>query len=162
GATPTMPFSSSGHRPPTRGTSLVVLALLFPFVAFLFPLTIYLLLLGLVNRRRGPLVVSGPWDFAGVIFAASGFLLVGGPSVRAGVGDRWRMLRMAGQLREGHVGGEEWGSWMLVWGAYFAVVVGGAALLLWRRRNVTSVYNVEPFVLEQLLARVLDGLGLAW
>lgn len=141
---------------------MVVLAFLFPLVAFLFPLTIYLLLLGMVNRRRAPLVVSGPWDFVGVLFAASGFLLVGGPSVLAGVGDRWRMLRMAGQMRQGQMGAEEWGSWMLVWGVYFALVLGGAALLLYLRRNVTSIYNIEPAVLELLLARVLDGAGLAW
>src|SRR5439155_6245160 len=72
------------------------------------------------------------------------------------------MLRIAGHLRQGQLGAEEWGTWMVVWAAYFAVVLGGSALLLWRRRNVTSVYNVEPAVVEQLLARVLDGLGLAW
>lgn len=141
---------------------MVVLAILFPLVAFLFPLTIYLVLLGILNRRRGPVVVPGPWDFAGVLFAASGFLLVGGPSVLAGVGDRWRIVRIAGQLREGQLGGEEWGSWILVWGIYFAVVLGGSALLLYKRRNVTSIYNIEPAVLELLLVRVLDGLGLSW
>ena len=81
---------------------MVVLAILFPLVAFLFPLTIYLFVLGLINRRRGPLLVSGPWDFAGVLFAASGFLLVVGPSILAGMGDRWRVVRLAGQIRAGH------------------------------------------------------------
>lgn len=141
---------------------MVVLAVLFPLVAFLFPLAIYLLILGLINRRRGPLVVSGPWDFAGVLFAASGFLLVVGPSVLTGVGDRWRVVRLAGQIRAGQLSGDEWGSWALIWAAYFAIVIVASVVLLWWRRNVTSIYNVEPIVLEQLITRILDGLGLAW
>ena len=44
------------------------------FVAFLFPLAVYCLVLGLINRRRQPLMVSAGWDFAGLLFAASGFL----------------------------------------------------------------------------------------
>src|SRR5262245_39222458 len=94
-----------GRQP--EALPLVVLAILFPLVAFLFPVTIYLVLLGMLNRHRSPVVVPGPWDFAGVLFAASGFLLVGGPSVLAGVGDRWRIVRIAGQLRQGQMGGEE-------------------------------------------------------
>ena len=45
-------------------------------------LAIYLLILGAINRRQHPLMVYGPWDFAGVLFAASGFLLFGGPEAR--------------------------------------------------------------------------------
>ena len=40
-------------------------------LAFLSPLAIYLLIIGAINRRRRPLLVSGPWDFAGLLFAAS-------------------------------------------------------------------------------------------
>jgi hypothetical protein len=47
-------------------------------VALALPLAVYLLVLAWINRGRRALMVSGPWDFAGILFAASGFLLFGG------------------------------------------------------------------------------------
>ena len=52
---------------------------LIPVLVFLFPLAIYCLIVSLLNRRPRPVMVSGTWDFAGVLFAVSGFLLLGGP-----------------------------------------------------------------------------------
>jgi hypothetical protein len=45
---------------------------------------------------------------------------------------------------------------------YFAAVVAGAALLLWRRRSQLVIYNIEPPVLDEALAHALDRLGLSW
>src|ERR1051325_5142693 len=61
-------------------------------IAFLFPLSTYLLILGLVNRRRSPLMVPGTWDFVGVLFGASGFILAGGWFLFYIIGNQSRSL----------------------------------------------------------------------
>ena len=43
---------------------------------------------GVVDRRQ-PLFVPGPWDFAGILFAASGFLLAGGPALLSSRSETW-------------------------------------------------------------------------
>ena len=65
-------------------------------LAFLLPFSIYLLLLGNLNRRPHPVLVPGTWDFAGVLFAASGFLLVVGPAVISSGSEGWRMFWLFG------------------------------------------------------------------
>ncbi len=144
-------------------------------VVFLFPLAVYCLALGLVNRRRRPLMVSAVWDFAGLLFAASGFLAFGLPGLLSGFTEHGRRLALFG--RPSSAGGA--GSWLwdqfeglcstlyaagggTVLLAYFAVVVLGCAYLLWRRRDETAIYNVHPGVLEEVLAAVLEAGGLTW
>jgi hypothetical protein len=41
-------------------------------------------------------------------------------------------------------------------------VVLGAAFLLWVRRSTTSIYNIVPPVLDDVLAQTLEALGLTW
>ena len=43
--------------------------LLLAGLAFLFPIALYCLFLAVVNARENPSMVSGPWDFLGVLFA---------------------------------------------------------------------------------------------
>lgn len=131
-------------------------------LAFLFPFTLYVLVLGLINRRANPLVVSGPWDFVGILFAASGFLLLGGPAVLSSLSERWRTTWLLGPDAAGPAapGESGWELWVFLSLAYFAVVVGGSAFLLWRQRNLTAIYNITPGILEKALQRVLDRLGL--
>jgi hypothetical protein len=122
------------------------------FVAFLVPLGLYLLLLGWLNRQPRPVLVPGTWDFVGVLFAASGFLLVGGPAVLSSLGEGWRMfwlLGEAGAAAEGldAVRQQE----LLLAGLYFVVVVSAGAFTLAGRRGTTAVYNVEPGVVEEEL-----------
>ncbi len=132
------------------------------FVAFLFPLTLYVLVLALINGRPRPVVVSGVWDFAGVLFAVSGFLLAGGPAALTVLDERWRMFWLA--LR-GDLPGAGDAGWLLsvtLLVGYFFVVLTGSVLLLLGRRRTTSVYNVEREALEEALHRVLEGQGLTW
>jgi hypothetical protein len=127
-------------------------------LAFLLPLAFYLLVLGVINRRPHPLLVPGVWDFLGLLFAASGFLLVGGPGILGGLHERWRQWWLWAQT-----GGRADGAgqfWLLVSALYFAAVVAGVAWLLVRRRHLTAVYNVEPAVVEQSLEEVCLELGL--
>jgi hypothetical protein len=130
-------------------------------VAFLFPLAVYCLILGLVNRRRHPLMVSAAWDFVGILFAASGFLVLAGPVLLTGFSDRWRLFWLVGQARGLDVGGTE-DAWHVLAVAYFVVVVGVSAYVLWRRQSQTAVYNVNTAVFDEVLAGALDATGLTW
>ena len=130
-------------------------------VAFLLPLSLYFLALSWVNRRPQPVVVAGTWDFVGLLFAASGFLLVGGPAMLSSVSDRWRtawLLGEFGSISEGLDGFRE--VWMLFAVAYFLVVVVGSWIVLARRRRLTCVYNVEPADVETALGDACRRLGL--
>jgi hypothetical protein len=130
------------------------------FVAFLVPLAIYLLVLGYINRQPRPLMVSGTWDFIGVLFAASGFLLLGGPAILSSFNERWRVLWLLGEgsTPEGLSGA--WSLGMFLAALYFLVVVAGSGLVFWRQRGLTSIYNVEPSAVEGALGDVCDQLGL--
>lgn len=129
-------------------------------LAFLLPLGIYLLVLGRINRRPHPVVVSGVWDFLGLLFAASGFLLFGGPGILSGLNERWRrwwLLGESGASASSAEGG--WQFWVFLSILYFGIVVGGVALLLLRRRSVTAIYNVALGTVEQTLVEVCRQLG---
>lgn len=133
------------------------------FLVFLLPVAVYVLVLGLINRRDRPLVLSGVWDFAGVLFAASGMLLSVCPGILAALHGRWRLFLLLGQSRYAPDLGEEgYALWTCLSLLYFLIVVAGAVLLLRRRRQVTAVYNVRPDDLDAVLARVFDRLGLSW
>jgi hypothetical protein len=127
---------------------------------FLFPLLIYCLVLAALNRRPHPVVVSGPWDFLGVVLALSGFLVAGGPAILSNLTTGWDVLRRvtdepaALSPRQVLLGA------LLV--LYFALLVVGIVLGLRRRRDVTSVYNVDPAAFDEVLGEVLDDLGYSW
>jgi hypothetical protein len=131
------------------------------FLAFLFPLAIYLLILGAVNRRRHPLLVPGPWDFTGVLLAASGFLILGGPAALSVLNDQWRQSLVFGDNPTDSAAAEGlWLWWLALMVAYFALVVGGAGYFLWRSRHQTSIYNVDREAVLAALARIFERLGL--
>ena len=128
-------------------------------LAFLLPLAVYLLILGSINRRRRPLLVSGVWDFIGLLFAASGFLLFGGPAVLSSLSERWRRRWLLGQAG-GDAAEGLYEFWVFLSALYFVAVVAGAAWLLWRQRHLTAVYNIDRDLLEEALGRACDRLGL--
>jgi len=132
------------------------------FLAFVIPLAFYCLVLSVINRRRRPVIVPGSWDFAGVLFAASGFLLLGGPAILTGLYEQWRLAWLLGQTRHLQGIGENWSFWISLWLLYFAVVGGVSAVVLWRRKAQTSIYNIDPAVFAEVLTLVLDRLGLQW
>jgi hypothetical protein len=138
-------------------------ALVLLVLAFIFPLGIYCLILGALNRRERPLLVSGRWDFAGVLFATSGFLLFVGPAVLRSLYERWRfhwLLGVTGDAdRDGGVG---YSLWLATWYVYYVAVIAGSAWMLKRRGEFTAVYNLDRAVLEVALARVLERLGVSW
>jgi len=139
----------------------LVLALLA--VCVLLPLAVYIFILAQLNRRPHPVMVSGAWDFAGVLFALSGFLLLGGPFIMASLNQDWREFWIRSPLRSLQGLSEQW--WYLrlaIWGAYFLALAGGSIWLLRGRSRTTSIYNVTPDALDQSLERTLDRLQLVW
>jgi hypothetical protein len=136
---------------------------LFGVLAVFFPLGLYLLAIGRLNRRPHPVLVAGPVDFLGVLLGLSGMLLYLGPRLLAGFHSRWRdiwldlhFLALRGPQDE----------WALLreygWYLYFAVIIAGSLFLLWQRRHATVVYNVNASAFRVLLFRVLDRLGFEW
>jgi hypothetical protein len=132
------------------------------FLAFLLPLAIYLLGLGFVNRRPQAVMVSGTWDFVGLLFAASGFLLFGGPALLGSLSEPWRRFWLFGRRDDAESLSEGiWQAWVFLLALYFVIVVAGVTYLLWRQRPYTSIYNVEPGTVESALLRVCASLGLS-
>jgi len=128
-------------------------------LAFLLPIAIYLVILAHINRRSRALMVSGPWDFAGLLFAASGFLLLGGPALLSSLSlnETWRRFWLLGKDTPGITQEDLLLTVrMVLFVLYFLLVVGGCAFLLWRRRRMTAIYNVEPTVVETVLSQVLE------
>ena len=135
---------------------IVIFGLLIVF----FPVAAYLLYLAVLNGRPHPTLISGPWEFAGALFATSGFWLMGGPVVLSIFHARWRPALLRGDTMD--IASGDWAFvWVLLWIAYFVVVLGGAVLLLRRRRNVTLIYNIEPPLFDEALAQVANNLGVA-
>jgi hypothetical protein len=128
-------------------------------VALLLPIAVYLLILAQINRRPRALMVSGPWDFAGVVFAAAGFLLFGGPAILSSLSlnETWRRFWLLGRDSSGLTNDDLLYTLRLaLFGLYFAGVVTAVSLLLWRRRRVTAIYNVDAAVIEGVLGETFE------
>jgi hypothetical protein len=137
-----------------KGLSLILLA-------FFLPLAIYLTVLGLLNRRRHPLLVSGVWDGIGLLFGVSGFLFFAGPAVFSSLSERWRLKWLLGKGDAPLAGPDgAWQFWVFLSIVYFVLVVAGAAFYLWRQRHLTSIYNADLRQIDQALTQICDELGL--
>lgn len=136
-----------------------ILAICLCGVFCLIPLTMYLLWLGTLTRRERPTVVSGPWDFAGVLFALSGFAIFGAGLVLTFAQANFRFwIRGNFEALRG-AWTQERGSWVLLVGFYLTVLLGWAVLVLMARRRSLVVYNIEPVALEGLLTEVFEQLN---
>ncbi len=120
--------------------------------ACLLPLAVYCLILALANRRPRPFLVPGGWDFAGVLFAASGFLISGGAGIL------WGFMQMFAT----HVPETMSWLWVIPWGAYFTILVACSAVLVWWHRKHTAIYNIDAEVFNEALTHVLNGQNRAW
>lgn len=150
-------------------------------VVLILPIAAYLFVLGRINRRPHPLVVSGPWDFAGILFAASGFLLVGGPALLDNLtfSESWRPFWLLAKPAEKTAPAADVGDARVIpqtsklsdetdvadfllrvrtilCVVYFIAIIAGAAYLLHRRRMLTAVYNVEAAQIETILGDTFE------
>ena len=130
-------------------------------LAFFFPLAVYLLVLGLINRHRHPLLVSGVWDGIGLIFGVSGFLLFAGPAILSALNERWRKFWLLGKGDIALAGPNgAWQFWIFLSLLYFLLIVSGAAYYFWRQRHLTAVYNATAAQVEHALMDVCEQLGI--
>jgi hypothetical protein len=127
---------------------------LFGGMACLFPLAAYLLYLAMINNRPHPTMLSGPWDFVGILVGTSGFWLIAGPAIMHIFHSRWRPALVRDDVGSGDLSFV----WIIPWMIYTLLVVGGSMLILWRRRHWTMVYNVEPRLFDAVLAQVFARL----
>lgn len=130
------------------------------FLAPPLPIAVYLILLGALNRTRHPVLVSGTWDFAGVLLAASGFLLCGGPAVLSLLNDCCRETWLFSEPGEHAPTSPGSLFWLFLFFGYYVAVLACAAFLVRRRRRLTAVYNTLPEDVESGLAQAFDRLGL--
>jgi hypothetical protein len=130
-------------------------------LSFFFPLAIYLLILGFINRRRHPLLVSGIWDGIGLIFGVSGFLLFAGPAILSALSERWRLFWLLGKGEVPIAAGEGASQlWIFLSVLYFVLIVGGAAFYFWRQRQLTAIYNANTDQVEKSLTDIFEQLGI--
>jgi len=130
-------------------------------LAFFFPLAVYLLVLGLINRHRHPLLVSGVWDGIGLIFGVSGFLLFAGPAILSALNERWRFFWLLGKSDVPLTGADgAWQFWIFLSLLYFLLIVSGVAYYFWRQRHLTAVYNSHAAQVERAVTDVCERLGI--
>jgi hypothetical protein len=157
------PNDGGDDAPPTtqrEGPSLILQAL-YLLLALFLPLAIYVVVLGMINRRPHPLMVSGPWDFFGILFVASGLLVVGGPIAINALNENLRLFFVLGLQSSGEGAVDRlWVAWLGTLGLYFALVLAGAAAMLWLRRKQTAIYNVDDATFEHALSAACARLGL--
>ena len=138
-------------------SSVQLITACFSSLCCLMPLTFYLCWLAAVNKKSHPTVVSGRWDFAIVLAALSGFLLVGGALLLTLVQSDTRFFLRGNfeQLREGWE--QSSAAWLLVALGYLALVIGASALTLTNRTRWFSVYNVDVASVERAIEHALES-----
>ncbi len=136
---------------------------MFFLLLFLVPVAFYCLVLAVLNRRSHPTMVTGSWDFLGLLFAASGFLLFAAPALLRGFFERiLRDMTFADEGPSRDAVGVVISLQTVTWAFYYVLVLGGGLLLAWLRRGKTVVYNVAPEELERALERALARMGLTF
>ncbi len=126
---------------------------------FLGPVAVYCVVLAMLNRRPQPTMVHGAWDFLGLLFAASGLLLFTLPRVINGFFEKRIQAALFDEGGPSPAAAQALESWRLIAVlGYYGVVLVGAALLVWLRRNKTVIYNLAPGDFDRVLAQALGQL----
>jgi hypothetical protein len=136
-----------------------ILVVCLAAVVCLTPIALYLYWLAGVNRRANPTVMSGAWDFTGLILGLSGFILFGGGLLLSLLQSNVRFLMRGNFEAVRAAWGQDRLSWAVLALLYALVVIGGVMLTLKARRRTLVVYNVEPAAFEATLAEVFDTIG---
>ncbi len=136
--------------------------LLFAILLFLFPLSVYLAVLAGLNRRERPAMVAGVWDYVGLLFGLSGFLLIAAPAILYVI----YLRSMPGMLARG-VEQPVYDFFLWSWArfglaAYYIVLVALVAYSLWVRTRAMVVYNIKPETFDHVFGDLLTGRGFRW
>jgi len=127
----------------------------------MLPLAIYFYFLANLNQRRNPTLLAGTWDFASVLLGLLGFLTLGSLLVLSLFDSLWRAVLFGGNFGRIQAAWSA-GPWISVaiLGVYLLVVCLLVPRMLLRRRKVTEIYNVDPRLVEELLFKACETLGL--
>jgi hypothetical protein len=136
-----------------------ILAICLCGVFCLIPLALYFFWLAQVTRGEHPKVLSGTWDFAGLLLGLSGFIVFGGGLILTLFQSNFRYWMRGNFEALRAVWIQERVTWMLLVSFYLLVVASVAGLTLAARRRSVVVYNIEPAAFEVLLGEVFDHLG---
>jgi hypothetical protein len=132
------------------------------------PFAVYCLVIGRIQRRQYPTFVSGVRDCGGLVLAFSGVLFYLAPGLLTDFNfvpryvwlyNRYSSLRIA-PIADGQNGWQIW--WFSLAAGYVLFVVGSLAVLFWKRRKATAIYNAPSDDFELILERALDQCGLKW
>jgi hypothetical protein len=130
------------------------------FLCFI-PLALYCVALAGINRRPHPSLVSGVADFTWALLGLSGFLIVGGPVLLAGLHSAWRSSVFRGSFEAvGALLDEPAWPWVFLWGAYFAAVLTGVIVVYRQRRVMSIICHVDPATAMAALTEVCGRLDL--
>jgi len=119
------------------------------------PLGLYLLGVANALLRDRPTMARATADFTWLLLGISGFLVGVIPASLSRWHDKARLGALAG---ESPMLFENPWFWMVIFGAYFVVVVLLATLEYLIRRASTCVYLLEPGHLPDLMSMALEGL----
>jgi len=139
----------------------VIIVICFAGMLCVAPVAFYLCWLASVNRRTQPTVVSGGWDFAGVLAALSGFLLVGGILLLTIVQSDPRLFSRGNFNDLKGVFERQWRYWLIVFIGYVGTVGALAVSGIRRRATSLSVYNVDVESLDEAIDEALKQAGLS-
>jgi hypothetical protein len=137
-------------------------------ILLLAPVAVYFLVLARINMRARPTVLSGPVDAALLLLACSGVFLYLGPGLLTDFHfsqrDVWLVNHYSAVRGMPLVEGRKW--WAIWWVglclAYALALALGGAIVLWLRRRVTSIYNIELDTLELALKGSFEREKLGW
>lgn len=136
-----------------------ILVLCLAAVFCFAPLAVYLYWLSKITRRLRPTVISGAWDFVGLLAGLSGFILFGGGLVVSLLQSNFRYWMRGNFNALRNQPDSDQIVWVLVAGGYLLLVFGLVALGLASRRRSLVIYNVEPAAFETILAEVCEHLN---
>lgn len=139
----------------------VVILICFAGMVCVAPVAFYLCWLATVNRRERPTVVNGAWDFAGVLAALSGFLLVGGMILLAVVLNDPRLFTRGSFQQLQGIFEQQWQYWILVFVGYTSLIGLLALTGIRRRAKWLSVYNVDADTAEDAIEQSLKQAALS-
>ncbi|WP_162659941.1 hypothetical protein [Tuwongella immobilis] len=126
----------------------------------LLPLAVYFLVLSVINSRRIPVLVHGSWDFAGLLMGLSGFVLLSGPILLAAMDSLWHSAWTRGDMFAMRQWFLEQGTLISAfWGSYYVATLAVIGGVIYHRRRVTVIYNVDLMQWTDGLHRAAAQLG---
>lgn len=132
-----------------------VLIICVAAVICLTPLAVYLRIIAALGQKERPTVVSGSWDFVGVVAGLSGFLLFGGIMFLVLWSSHFRWGLRGGFAALRTLWDQQAATWSVLAALYLIGVGLWIGIVLLSRWRSWVIYNVDVNSIEQLLVSTL-------